>query len=318
MKTIGEVKSFYQTELLPDLRVLERQRLAVMQKVLWVGGGLIGLALVLGGWFAAQAGHPVPLFVAVVPAAILSSLICNWIVKGYRSQFKGDIIQKLVTFLHPELVYSAHEGITRETFTRSELFKHRIDRYRSEDQVHGTLGATRVGFSEVHAEYKTRSNKQNHWHTLFRGLFIVADFNKHFRGKTVILPDTAERFLGRLGQKLQSWNISRDQLVKLEDPEFEREFVVYGTDQIEARYILSTRLMERILQFKRKSAKRIHLSFVGSHVFIAVPYQKNLFEPRLFTTLLKFQPVAEYVADLQLGVGIVDDLNLNTRIWTKE
>lgn len=318
MKTIGEVKSFYESDLLPDLKLLERQRLAVMQKVLLVAGGLVGTALVLGGLFASQTGHPGPLFLCVIPAAILSSVICNAIMKGYRNQFKGNIIQRLVTFVHPNLVYSAHEGVTRDTFKRSELFNHRIDRYRSEDQVHGTLGATAMGFSEVHAEYKTRSKKQDHWHTIFKGLFFVADFNKHFRGKTVILPDTAERFLGRLGQKLQSWNMSRDQLVKLEDPEFEREFVVYGTDQIEARYILSTSLMERILQFKRKTTKRIHLSFVGSHVFVAVPYRKNLFEPRLFSSLLNFQPIAEYVADLQLGTGIVEDLNLNTRIWTKQ
>jgi len=317
MKTIGEVKAFFQSDLLPDLRVLERQRQAVMGKVLMVAGGLIGLALVIGGFFATQAGNPGPLFFTVIPAAILAAIICNFLMKGYRAQFKGRVIQKLVTFIHADLVYSPSEGISRDTFKRSGLFKHRIDRYRCEDQVHGRLGATEMGFSEVHAEYKTRSNKQNHWHTLFKGLFFVADFNKHFRGKTVILPDTAERFLGRLGKKLQAWNVSQDQLVKLEDPEFEREFVVYSSDQIEARYILSPGLMARIIQFKGKTGKRIHLAFVDSYVFVAIPYTKNLFEPRLFTSLLQFRPVAEYVADLQLGVGIVEDLNLNTRIWSK-
>lgn len=317
MKTIGEVRAFFNAELLPDLRVLERQRQAVLSKVLLIGAGLIGSALAIGGLLAVRTGNPVPLFFALIPAAIVAIWICNCIVNGYRAQFKGRVIQKLVAFIHAELVYSPQEGISEETFERSELFKHRIDRYEAEDQVHGKLGATHMGFSEVHAEYKTRSNKQTHWHTLFRGLFFVADFNKHFQGKTVILPDTAERLFGRLGKKLQSWNMSRDQLVKLEDPDFEREFVVYGSNQIEARYILSTSLMARIMEFKQKTTKRIHLSFVGSHVFVAIPYQKNLFEPRLFTSLLNFQPIAEYVADLQLGVGIVEDLNLNTRIWSK-
>lgn len=317
MKTIGEVKAFFQAELLPDLRVLEVQRQAVMRKVLLVVGGLVGTALVIGLVFVSQMGHPAPLFFAVIPASVLAWLISNFLIRGYRSEFKGRVIQKLVHFIHPDLVYAPEEGVTRETFKCSELFKHRIDRYHSEDQVYGKFGATQMGFSEVHAEYKTRSNKKTHWHTLFRGLFFVADFNKHFQGKTLILPDTAERLFGRLGKKLQSWNASRDQLVKLEDPEFEREFVVYGSDQIEARYILSTSLMARILAFKQKTTKRIHLSFVGSHVFVAIPYQKNLFEPRLFRSLLNFQPIAEYVADLQLGVGIVEDLNLNTRIWSK-
>jgi hypothetical protein len=53
-------------------------------------------------------------------------------------------------------------------------------------------------------------------------------------------------------------------------------------------------------------------------VFVAVSYTKNLFEPRLFRTILDFELVQEYFEDLQLAIGIVDDLNLNTRIWSKQ
>ncbi|MHC4587019.1 MAG: DUF3137 domain-containing protein, partial [Planctomycetota bacterium] len=84
------------------------------------------------------------------------------------------------------------------------------------------------------------------------------------------------------------------------------------------RYILSTSLMERIVEFKKKTGRKIYLSFVGSKVFVAVSYTKSLFEPRLFRTLVDFESVREYFEDLQLTIGIVDDLNLNTRIWSKQ
>ena len=51
---------------------------------------------------------------------------------------------------------------------------------------------------------------------------------------------------------------------------------------------------------------------------MAIPYSKDLFEPRVFQTILDFKPIHEYYEDLTLAVSIVDDLNLNTRIWTKE
>ncbi|MHC4388157.1 MAG: DUF3137 domain-containing protein, partial [Planctomycetota bacterium] len=70
--------------------------------------------------------------------------------------------------------------------------------------------------------------------------------------------------------------------------------------------------------FKRKTNRPVYLSFVGSKVFVAVSYTKNLFEPRLFRTILDFELVQEYFEDLQLAIGIVDDLNLNTRIWSKQ
>jgi len=53
-------------------------------------------------------------------------------------------------------------------------------------------------------------------------------------------------------------------------------------------------------------------------VFVAVSYTRNLFEPRLFKTLLDFSPIRQYYEDLALAIGIVDDLNLNMRIWSKE
>lgn len=317
MRTLDELRQFYKTDLLHDLQRLEGQRLRVMRNVLIGGGSILGVGLVVGVIFLGNTGHPGVIIFALVLSLILAAVLGRYLARDYRQTFKGEIIRKLVHFVGEGLSYSQYEGVTERTFKRSELFKHRIDRYHAEDQVHGTLGATQMGFSEVHAEYKTRSDNKDHWHTIFKGLFFVADFNKHFHGRTVVLPDTAERLFGGLGKKLQSWNMSRDQLVKLEDPEFEREFVVYASDQIEVRYILSTSLMERILQFKRKTGQRIYLSFVGSYLFVAIPCKKNLFEPKLFTSLLRFQPIAEYVSDLLLGVGIVEDLNLNTRIWSK-
>ena len=149
-------------------------------------------------------------------------------------------------------------------------------------------------------------------------IFFIADFHKHFSGKTVVLPDTAEKLFGQIGTMLQSLNKFRGQLVKLEDPEFEKLFAVYGDDQIEARYILSTSLMKRIVDFKRKTRRRIFLSFIGSKVYVAVSYTRNLFEPRIFRTLLDFAPIQQYFEDFQMAVGIVEDLNLNTRIWSKK
>jgi hypothetical protein len=315
MKTLDQLREFYQTALLPDLRALEDRRKAAVKQLLIMGGAAVAIALLLLG-VVVRAG---PIGIILIAGVLIGAgVLGSRMTRGYRSVFKVAVIAKLVRFIDENLRYSPQQGLSESVFRAADLFNQHIDRYTCEDQVSGRVGATEMAFSEVHAEYKTKGHKgQTQWHTIFRGILFTADFNKAFRGKTVVLPDTAERLLGSLGQTLQSWTPGRDDLVKLEDPEFEREFVVYGSDQIEARYILSTSLMERILQFKRKTGKRIGLSFVGSKVFVAVPYTKNLFEPRLFSTLLDFGPIAQYFEDLQLAMGIVEDLNLNTRIWSK-
>jgi Protein of unknown function (DUF3137) len=117
-----------------------------------------------------------------------------------------------------------------------------------------------------------------------------------------------------LSSKFPSFN-QRGQIIRLEDPKFSKYFTVYSNDQIEARYVLSTSLMERLVRFRKKANRQVYISFVESMIYIAIPYQEDLFEPKLFSTMLNFNPIRDYFENLQLMIGIVEDLNLNRRIW---
>lgn len=323
MKTLDDLRTFYERELAADLRALEARRAQILRNALIAGGIGAGLGLLVAAAALAQ-GAPPPIFLAALLAGLLVGGIALIIPRGgYVRDFKHRIIARLIDFLAPGLRYAPQGCISRDQFSSSGLFQHHIDRYHGEDLVAGRVGRTELAFSEIHAEYKTQSRDSKgrtstHWHTIFKGLFFIADFNKHFGGRTYVLPDTAERLFGRFGRMFQSWTLGRGELIKLEDPEFENEFVVYGDDQIEARYILSTSLMERILDFKRKTGSTVYLAFVGSCVHVAVEMHRDLFEPRLLSPAADFAPVREYAEDLALAINIVDDLNLNTRIWSKQ
>ena len=323
MKSPQELQQFYQSDLLPALEVLEKQRRAIVRKAMiaiFVVGGL-ALVVVFAVLASGSEGLPILFFVGVGAVGGCAVLI-TYFSRGYVGDFKHKIIRPIVTWLEPSLAYEPQNCISESTYLGSGLFPRRPDRYSGDDLVRGQVGRTEIVFSELHSEYKTQTRDskgrtQTHWHTIFRGLFFIADFNKHFAGRTIVLPDVAESLFGKFGQTLQGWNFGRGDLVKLEDAEFEREFVVYGTDQVEARYILSTSLMRRITDFKRTAGRYVHLSFVNSCVYVAIRYERRLFEPRLFRTLLDMEPIGQYVEDLQLALGIVEDLNLNTRIWSK-
>jgi len=319
MKTLDDLRQFYNTTLSADLNALEARRKALVQKLTYVGAavailGAIGFLLMAQGGVPFFPGILFPLIIGAVLFVFIASLLS----KGYVREFKVAIIQKIVKFIDQNLNYASYRYIPKSTFMSSEIFKTRPNRYKGDDYVSGKVGTTQIEFSELHAEYESGSGKNRSRRTVFKGLFFIADFNKHFTCKTIVLPDTAEKLFGSFGKMFQSWNVLRGRLIKLEDPEFEKFFVVYGDDQIQARYILSTSLMERIINFKKKTNRPIYLSFVGSRVFVAVSYTKKLFEPRLFRTILDFELVQEYFEDLQLAIGTVDDLNLNTRIWSKQ
>ncbi len=313
MKTPEEFREFYDRELLPDIAELENQRKSVLSRIPLI---IVPLALATacalliipgdGKFFALFAG----IAVMAIAFAVLT--------KKFVNDFKERVIGKIVLFFDKGFKYRKEDRIPLSYFNESNIFLKRPDEYSGEDRITGILGVTQIDFSELKAQTVTKDSKgRKHYHTFFKGLFFIADFNKDFHSSTYVLPDTAEKLFGGLGSFMQKRNISRPELVKLEDPEFEKLFVVYSGDQIEARYILSTSLMSRIVEYRKKTGRKISISFKNSKMFVAIPYNKNILEPNIFKTLLDFDTIQTYFDDLNMVMSIVDDLNLNTRIWSK-
>ena len=241
----------------------------------------------------------------------------------YKNAYKKNVIKTLIDTIHPGLDYQPRLCIPESRFMASGLFTRTPDRYRGDDMVTGMVGKTQISFSEIRAQYKTetrdsKGNTHTQWHDIFRGIFFIADFNKPFKTRTLVLPDMAERVFGSLfGNALQKLNKGRGDLIKLENVDFEKAFVVYGTDQVESRFILTPDLMERILKVKEKTGKPLYISFLDNTMFVALSQNKDLFEPSMGKTLLNTKPLEEYYTILKLVIGLVEDFNLNTRIWGK-
>ncbi len=102
----------------------------------------------------------------------------------------------------------------------------------------------------------------------------------------------------------------------MENVEFEKNFVVFSNDQVEARYILTPSLMEKILKLKTTFKVTPNLAFHGSHVYVAIS-MKDMFEPALFGDVTGREQLQYFLTIVKQVAGIVEELDLNTRIWTK-
>ena len=76
-------------------------------------------------------------------------------------------------------------------------------------------------------------------------------------------------------------------------------------------------MMQRVLDLKQKMKSEISISFVSSRVFVAIHSKKNMFEPNIFRSIKRFELIHEFAEDFKFTCEIVEELNLNTRIWTK-
>ena len=317
-------------EIGPELRDLEDQRvdlLARRQQYLWLAlaivavSGLISFALF-------RARGPVGL-IGVLAGGIGLYVAHRSILgdagKDYQTGFKFTVVRTICKSLYPQMDYMPLGGLSEQAFMQTQLFGTSPDRYSTEDQLVGRIGKTEVELAEVHAEERKRrtdskGRSSTYYVDIFRGILFVADFHKHFRGVTRIMPDNEKSLFRGLGEAIKIvLPFESKQAVRMADPEFENHFKVFSTDHVEAHYLLPPSMQQRIRELRSAWGDvPIRLSFVDSKVSVAIPTRENLLDSNPKKTLEDGKEIRRVAEELKACLGLVEDLALNTRIWSKD
>jgi Protein of unknown function (DUF3137) len=312
------IDALYESTLAPRLAALESLRLDVRSYAIKAGllvgvpavllwaNDLVALALPDGlGWLALVVPM-VGVFVGLILAATRYLLPGFSAFANYRSKFKHEVAAEVFKIVCPTATYSPFDGIAKEVVAEPGLFNARGGQ-SSDDRVRGTIGQTPFEAADVSLSYST-GGKNNTRIVVFRGLFFHLDFNKRLSGATLIDPRSAAgTTIGDRSDLVE---------VELENPTFAQQFRVWTSDEVEARYILTPSMMERILALSTRSQKPVHLAFKNHRAFLGVNYGRALFEPGIRDST-SAAAIHEMAAQFGLAEGIVEELDLNTRIWTK-
>ncbi|MDH6357951.1 DUF3137 domain-containing protein [Parabacteroides sp. PF5-9] len=290
-------------ELSPILEQLESQRQKLRKEAF--KKIIIGLIIIIvivamvSQYESSEFVFGIGFFVAVILISTVNMSRSGPLLEQYKKQIVAQIVKNVVKNGR----YHPASGITENVFNQSQLFVH-PDRYHSEDLISGVMDKTRFRFSEVHAEEKhTGSKGQTRWVTLFKGFMFIADFHKDFKGETVVLRNSFLRL--------------KQNRVKLENGEFEKRFDVFSDDQVEARYLLTPSMMERIVELDKRFDEGVIFSFCRSNIMIAIHNETNHFEAGLWTKINDREVIYRDYMMITSLIAIIDELNLNTRIWTK-
>lgn len=240
----------------------------------------------------------------------------QWLTKKVKNAFKSQIIPALLKEIDPSLTYQAGDGIPSQDVLEAKLFnRKRFTQYETQDLVVGKVGNTQVKFalSRIREERDQSITNQLLWNenastreivTIFEGLVLVADFNKHFSSCTFLNQENRSFLDNMFGDK-----------VELEDPEFNHLFTVHSTDPVEARYLLSPSLMEKFKALRARG--ELIASFTDGKLWLALSMPMSTLDPELSAPFTDASQTTRILAQLRSILGIVEELGLNTRIWTK-
>jgi hypothetical protein len=255
-----------------------------------------------------KSGSP---FHAIIPLMIAYGLLEMWFrasMTQYQDTVKSQIFPRILSFVG-DFEYRANIGGRVERFARSGLIPDH-DRESNEDEMKGSYKGVQIELFESRLESKRRSNRNTRWVTVFKGVIINLSMNKAFNGKTVIGTDR-----GAIGNFFKGSFSSLERVI-LEDPEFEKRFEVYSTDQVEARYLLTTSFMERLKELQRAfKGKHIEACFHQNSLLLMIPVSANLFEPGSIFVPEDFTDDARsLLAELQDIFAIIDTLKLDQNL----
>ncbi len=239
----------------------------------------------------------------------------------YKKDSKKLVMNKILAFWGNMRYSEKGSDITWDSLVQSCLFGS-FDGRDVDDDLAGTYNGTDIKISEQHLTRLVRTRRGSRRQTVFRGIIIVLETGKKFSGQTVVRVDRGWfNFLtAPLNGKKKNANGSVTasfffksslERVQLEDPVFEREWEVYAEDQVEARYLLTPALMERMLEIKRRFfGQRIEFSFFNNRVMIAVQTGQDMFETTsLFLPAPFYGKMREVVTQLYSVFAAADLIN---------
>lgn len=267
--------------------------------------------------YMGESGYFVSIFASVL-IFIAWKMHINSATNLYKIKYFSLIMNPMLKFFNASWKYKEYGHVYETYFKHSWVFAEKDFVLSGYDRLKGKHLDVKFQISNVTASTVSKDDKgeEEAGSTVFKGVVFACEFNKKLKHRTFIMPDKEEKKYGTLiGQWLQSKNRKRTSLVKMDYPEFEKEFVIYGSDDIETHYVLNHNMMKNILDFKKDiGANELIIAFYLNHFVIFCDTYYNLGTPDA-SNLKDFSHLEYDFEVIRSFVGVIEALKLNEKLW---
>ena len=174
------------------------------------------------------------------------------------------------------------------------------DRHSVEDLFSGERSETTFALYDAHLERRSRDSKgRETWSTVFRGSLISLKFPKEFLGTTIVKRDAGIFNMFRENKELKR--------VGLGASSFEKIFEVYGTDQVEARFLVHPVFMQKLIDLEKAfKGGKVRCAFNAGDLLIALEGRDHFEIGGMFSNLVDKERVQRMAGDVTTVMGLID------------
>lgn len=266
--------------------------------------------------------------------------------KKFKSLVKKDLLPKILESIEGISWCSGKETISDETIRKSQLFGSYNIR-ENDDAFTGEYKGVTFKVSETNLSYESGSGDDHTVSNVFKGIIILIDSNKEIKAHTKIQPKMDKKteiictlLLVFLWGSLLYYAISSESYfiscifffsgtisiislfshsnkeMNLEDPDFNKKYIVTTEDQVEGRYLITTGFMDRFKNLQTAfGTKNIKCAFFDDKIMFALHTNKDFFELSggLFHSLKHPKRVKSFYEETTAIYDIIDYFKLDEK-----
>lgn len=268
-----------------------------------------------------------------------------------KNKIKQTFIPKIIQALG-EIHWNTDETIISDTIIeKSKLFESYNVR-SNDDAFEGKYNGIEFKVSETNLSSESGSGDDHRVSTVFNGILILIDSNKETKAHTIIETkvETIKKTIKEIslsvlilwfsilsiGNGIHTNNITalvvgivlplviilfifpKNQMMSmnLEDPDFNKKYIVTTEDQIEGRYLITTGFMDRFKNLQTAfGTKNIKCAFFDNKIMFALHTNKDFFELSggLFHSLKHPKRVKSFYEETTAIYDIIDYFKLDEK-----
>lgn len=308
MISLPDVDTLMAGGLRDRLDALSAERAKTKERMIWTGaGGIVVAALVA---FILTMFGGAELAYVFAPVIIVGALAwANQIRQKTIDLLKQEMNGAVATALDIDYSVQAFPGQEFENARTYGLLPTYDDRYL-QDQWHGSVDGTDFLLYEAKLTETRGSGKNRRTVTVFEGILLRFQFARAFLGTTLL---KREGFKLTLFGDTKSYGGQKLERIKMVDPTFEDTFDVYGTDQVEARYLVHPAYCERLLELERQfEGERLAALFLGGDLIVTIQCG-DIFESATLNPAKDRERLARTIEQFASVVNLVKLLNERPR-----
>lgn len=248
---------------------------------------------------------------------IFTMILNNRSIGKFSSAFKEIFVLTSLESVFTDLIYEPANGLDESVIKKTGMM-HMGDRYSSNDYVSGKYKNVNVVQADVHIEEKhettdSKGNIHTTWTTIFKGRWMIFDFNKYFKDNLQVVQK------GFRNSKVSNWgSVIKYKRVMMDNQLFNNNFKIYAQDEHVAFYILTPVLMEKITNLTNNISGKLLFCFIDNQLHVGVQNNKDSFEHGIFTKIKKEEVMDDILQDIKLITDFVDELSLDNDLFRRE